>query len=226
MTVAVTDGADAVSVNVHTIPVHIPQLAGYTTGSGFVPWTASQWAQHKGALRICQNPGATDYTADILDVESGAATLTDCPIWAVHALASFHAATRPGQRKPAIYCSASNVTSVVNALIAGGVHSGVGLFVADWTNSRAAALAKLETSGGPFPVTGVQYQDAGTYDLDLFLTSWLAEVSGKAVVPQVPPGQWLNPAAWTWKAVTLAGTGLDGKQHVFTFSPETGVWTT
>jgi len=176
--VAMTDGADAVSVNVHTIPVHITQLAGYTTGSGYVPWTASQWAQHKGALHICQDSGATDHTADILDVESGAASFEDCAPWAKAALANYHAGTRPGQREPAIYMSGSNVTPVVNALIAGGIHSGVGLFLAEW-NGRDFAVAKLEASSGPFPVIGVQYEDAGSYDLDLFLTSWLVKVSKK-----------------------------------------------
>ena len=179
MTVAMTKGADAVSVNVHTIPVNIPQLAGYTTGSGWVPWTGAQWSAHPNALRICQDPGATDLTADILDVESGAATLADCAPWAIHALANFHAGTRPGQRSPAIYMSGSNVTPVVNALIAGGVHAGVGLFVAAW-NGREYAVEQLNKSGGPFPVVGVQYEDAGSYDLDLFLASWLNNRSKKA----------------------------------------------
>ena len=74
--------------------------------------------------------------------------------------------------------SGSNVTPVVNALIAGGIHSGVGLFLAEW-NGRDFAVAKLEASSGPFPVIGVQYEDAGSYDLDLFLTSWLVKVSRK-----------------------------------------------
>jgi hypothetical protein len=151
--VAMTDGADAVGANVHTIPAGIPQLAGYTTGSAWVPWTAQQWETHPNALHICQDSGATDHVADILDVESGAATLEDCAPWSKAALASFHSAARPGQRSPAIYCSASNVTPVVNALIAGEVKSGIGLFVADW-NGRANAVEMLDKYGGPSPSSG------------------------------------------------------------------------
>ena len=222
----ITDAADAQGVNLHTVPA-VPQLAGYSTGSGGVPWSAAQWAAHPDALRICQDTGATDRTADILDVETGAATYAECPSWAKGALASFHGASRPGQRSPAIYCSASNVTAVVNALIAGKVTSGVGLFVADWTNSRAAAIAVLNISGGPFPVIGVQYADKGTYDADVFLTSWLNNRSkkGTTMTMQPPPGQWQDAAAWSWKEAALIGTGLDGNLHVFTFDPASGSWT-
>ena len=129
----VTDVADATTGNLHTVPSTYKQLAGYTTGIG-IQWTAAQWAAHPTAIRICQNPGATDLTADVLDVESGAATVADCPGWAKAALANWHVATRPGQRSPAIYMSQSNVTAVVNALTAAKV-SGIGLFVADWTGS-------------------------------------------------------------------------------------------
>ena len=120
--------------------------------------------------------------------------------------------------------SQSNVTPVVNALIAGGVTSGIGLFVADW-NGLANAQAMLAKSSGPFPVIGVQYEDAGSYDLDVWLTSWLSNRSGKKVtVMQAPPGQWNDPKAWTWKECIVVGAGLDGNLHVFTFSPSTGVW--
>lgn len=33
--------------------------------------------------------------------------------------------------------------------------------------------------------------------------------------PPPPPGQWFDPAAWTWKSVSETGIGLDGKKHTF-----------
>ena len=36
--------------------------------------------------------------------------------------------------------------------------------------------------------------------------------------PAPPPGQWDNPEAWTWQSAVTAGTGLDGKLHMFHFT--------
>lgn len=45
-----------------------------------------------------------------------------------------------------------------------------------------------------------------------------------ATKPAVPPGQWLDPAEWTWAEATISGTGLDGKMHSFAYSKESNVW--
>ena len=75
-------------------------------------------------MRIDQDPAASDPTADVLDIEAGAATPASAPGWATRALASRASQARPGQRAPAVYMSQSRVTEVVNALIAGGISSG------------------------------------------------------------------------------------------------------
>lgn len=177
--------------------------AGYTTGQGDVPWTAADWQAHPGAVRICQDPGATDRTADILDVESGAATIADCAPWAKAALTAYRAGTRPGQRSPAIYTSRGMVTMVVNALITGGVLAGIGLWIADWNQDQAQAAAEVDGASGPFPVIGRQFRNAAAYDISVFSRAWLDTVSGQPV-PQPPQegkmatysGQ-LEPAAKT-----------------------------
>ena len=225
--VAVTNATDAPGFNFHFLKKGT-QVCGYTTGADGVAWTAQMWAEFPDAVRICQNPGATDHTADVLDVESGAATLADCAPWAKAALASFNNGTRPGQRYPAIYCSQSSLTAVANALVKGGVPK-LAFWVADW-NGYPNAMKMLGASSGPFPVIGVQYADNGSYDSDVFLTSWLTNRSkkkvknGTTVTPKAPPGQWDDAAAWTWQEASVIGTGLDGKLHVFTFSPSTGEW--
>lgn len=164
----------------HEFINHLPggQAAGYTTGSPSIRWTNADWAAHPGAVRIDQDFSASDPSADVLDVENGAATFSDCPRWAKQAMADFIADVRHGQRTPAIYCSASSVTSVANALVNGGVKSGVGLWVASWGIGEAAALSMLASAGGPFPVIGVQYNNGEFFDYDLFSGAWLNDVSG------------------------------------------------
>jgi peptidoglycan hydrolase-like protein with peptidoglycan-binding domain len=182
---------DAIRVNIPSLPPGARQYAGYATGSGDVPWTEQDFADHATALgpclRIDQDPAASDPAADLLDVEEGAATISDCPWWAKRALKDFQAARRPGQRPPAIYCSASNVTAVVNSLVTGGVTSGVGLHVANWSLTEAQALADVLAASGPFPVVGIQFTDDGAYDVSVFSAAWLARQSGKPAPAPVPP---------------------------------------
>ncbi len=135
---------DAVRVNIAQLPPGY--AAGYSTGTGIVPWTAADWAAHPGAVRIDQDPAASDPTADILDVEAGAATFADCPGWYKRALADYRSAARPGQRAPAIYASLSNLPAVANALISGGVTS---RRVAGRGVRRAAPGARASRVGVP-----------------------------------------------------------------------------
>ena len=146
----ITIAYDVTAANYARVPSG--QRCGYTTGSPDIAWTLAMWQANPGAVRICQDAAASDATADVLDVEKGAATPGECAGWVKRALASFAANTRPGQRRPAIYCSASAVTSVVNALNAGGVISGVGLWVASWGIGEPAAAGDVLKAAGPFPV--------------------------------------------------------------------------
>jgi hypothetical protein len=212
---------DAIGANVS----HLPDgpAAGYSTGSGDVPWTAAQWKAHPGAVRIDQDPGASDPTADILDVERGAATPASCVGWVKRASICYMTASRPGQRKPAIYVNRSNRTAVADALIAGGIREGVGLWLANPGMTRAAAEAMVDGASGPFPIIAVQYQFGAQYDTSVFSQAWLQEVSVTAPAkPEPPPGEWRNPAEWTWKDVWEIGIGLDGNLHVF--HKEGGTW--
>jgi hypothetical protein len=168
----------------NTVPTGV-QLAGYVTGSSDIVWTAAMFASKPGSIHIDQSPNNTvlDELADILDFENGAATLADLVGWVKAAQANFAANARPGQRKPAIYCSADSLTDVVNALIKGGVTSGVGLWIAHFGVTEEAAIAVLEAASGPFPVIGFQFTDTGgggDYDIDVFSTDWLGTQSGIA----------------------------------------------
>lgn len=189
---SLTLGYDTVGRDVHLLPAGAKQVAGYTTGTGIVPWTPQQFAAHPGAIRICQDAAASDSTADVLDIESGAATYADAGPWYRAAVSHRAGGTRPGQRLPCIYTSLSNVTPLVNHLIAEGVHSGPRLWIAHWGVSQAAAAAAV-TETGPWPIVGYQFTDPGPYDIDLWASDWLT--SGQPVVPPPLPGWAANAIA-------------------------------
>jgi hypothetical protein len=174
---SITIAYDATHANVGRVPKGV-QAAGYVTGSGGVAWTAADWAAHPGAVRIDQSPELTsvDETADVLDVENGAATIADVAAWARAALANFKSGKRAGQRSPLVYCDGENVTPVANALVAGKV-TGVGLFIAKWGDTITQAVTEVLAASGPFPVCGIQFSSAGPYDIDVFSAAWLAAVS-------------------------------------------------
>ena len=222
MTSAYVVGYDAIGANIGSLPKGAQVYAGYSTGSGYVPWTKADFEAHATELGPClhidQDPAASDPTADILDVERGAATVADVAWWVKRARADFEAGVRPGQRSPVIYMSASDVTAVVNALIKGGVTSGVGLFVANWSLTEAQAVADVLAAAGPFPVVGVQFNDDGLFDVDVFSRSWLLNQSGRRPPPPPPPPPPPIPA---WQETmmnalpTLSVGARDEAGHVF-----------
>jgi hypothetical protein len=221
MPVTTVLGYDAMGVNAAKLP-RGAQAAGYVTGTGGVPWSAQDWLDHPGAVRIDQSPvpSAMDATSDVQDMESGAVTLDELAARVRLMQASYAAGIRPGQRSPAVYASKSRITDVVNALIAGGIAGGVGLAVADYNTTQTDAAAAVAQASGPYPIIWYQFADLGDYDAGVFSVPWLDAVS--VARPPAPPGQWSNPAAWTWRDAWIAGTGLDGNAHAFRLA--SGQW--
>ena len=209
---------DATHANTGSLPAG-GMYAGYVTGSGDIPWNAEDWAKFPNAVRIDQTPASSpwDATADVDDMERGAVTLPELAPRAKLRIASFHNGTRPGQREPLVYASASNITPVANALIAGGVTSGVGLWVANWNLTEPEAVAEVLAASGPFPIRAVQYRNAGAFDMSVVDTGWLSTVSGKPAPPPAPgtaipapPGRWERGAV-------LMGVGTDGNVWAATY---------
>ena len=171
-------GYDVIHASLTRVPGGV-QLCGYTTGSANIAWTTADWTAHPGSVRICQDAGATDRTADVLDVEQGAATIADVPGWAAAALASYKAGTRPGQRYPLVYCQMAAVTPIANGLTAARLASGeIGLWIADWNNNMLADILKVASASGPFPVHGWQVSSLTYYDVNVFSADWLNAVAG------------------------------------------------
>lgn len=168
---------DAIHDNVSKLPPG-NWGAGYTTGTPDIRWTDADWAKFPRAVRICQDSGSDD-TADVLDIENGAATDEDAAAWYPRARDAFLAGKRPGQRHPALYRSAAFVTGLVNTLIAHGITSGPSLFPANWGEADAAVRAEIAKAGGPFPVIGVQNHNFNSDDESLIAESWLTAVSSR-----------------------------------------------
>lgn len=221
---------DTIGANVTRLPADSPVVAGYTTGSGGVPWTAAQRAAHPDMVLIDQSPaaGMWDGLADVQDEESGAVTVAEVPGRARAMLAAYHAGARPGQRQPTIYVGARhNATPVVNAMVAAGIPGGICLAVAMPNTTAADAQAVInETAGTPWPVVWAQYAFGDAYDVGLVSRAWLANVSRKPVVtagkPPVPPGPWESPAAYPWAQVSIFAVRTDGGLRVIVL--EDGKW--
>lgn len=183
---SITPGFDVTGANLGKQPAG--QLAGYDTGSAGIAWSAAQFEANPGTVHIDQDVQASDYTADVLDVERGAATVADVPRWFTRALANYRGGVRPGQRYPAVYISKSRVTDLANALTVAGHTITPHLWVADWNGQEAADIAAINTASGPWPIVAFQFESMLDFDLDVFSTSWLQTVSRK---PSPVPPQWV-----------------------------------
>lgn len=170
----------------HVTPPLGQKMAGYVTGTNGVAWTPGQWADHPDAIRIDQSPVNTpaDELADVLDVETGAATPDDAPSWVRAARSNYLGVVRPGQRSPLVYVNRSNVTAVANALSAAQPVISCGLWLAA-PMARSEAETLVLTASGPFPIIGVQYSFQSLFDVSVFNGEWFRNVSRNA--PEKPP---------------------------------------
>lgn len=151
MSVPTTVGMDTVRTAAQNIPANAQCVLGYDTGSGIVPWTQTEWNRFTSAIKlhITQVNGTNNVDSDIIDIEPQAATIDQAVEWCKERIAA--------HKIPTCYLSESNVTPLVNALVAVGINSGVYLGVAHPGMSIEDAQAILDNAGGPFPIAYVQY---------------------------------------------------------------------
>lgn len=156
------------------------QAALYVTGTPDIKATPAMLKANPTAVTINQSGG--DIIADAYDVETGAITPAQLPALIKDAQIVWHGTI--GRRHPVAYVNQSNKTAVVNALVAAKL-TNVGLWIADYSLTEAAAISLLQSSGGPYPVIGYQYNDTGLYDKNVWLESWVNTVSESQVTPEV-----------------------------------------
>jgi hypothetical protein len=75
------------------------------------------------------------------------------------------------------------------------------LWIANWTGSLAAGQAMVGTFIGGFPVLGVQYLNAGPYDMDVFDSGWWSTRAATAL--SFPLTQGMSDAGTTGLVHTL-----------------------
>ena len=138
---------DAIRVNAHNIPRSTPKVAGYVTGTGAVPWTATEWGYfpRAGKVRIDQTPGLavfSDGQADVADVEYLAGTIGSF-VDAVRA----RIRSRAGGGWSTIYGTDSTIAAADAELQAAGPHGWyyghVDCWLANWDLDEAGAAALI-----------------------------------------------------------------------------------
>ena len=226
MSITVEPMIDAIHASVDNVPASAPKVAGYTTGTPDIVWTAADWARFSHSkVRICQDEGS-DQSADVLDIEPGAATNANAVTWA--------RARKTRGHVPSFYTSVSNLTPLLNTLEAAGITSGY-LWVANWNLSEGEAAKLVTGQNGPFPIKAVQWaspsSNPGTLVPGTGLT--LAQANCDLSVadrswPSVPPPPLHTSAPappGLWKSAQLLGIGLDGNAWGTTYDAVTGKWT-
>jgi hypothetical protein len=175
MTLATVVGYDVTAENYETRPL-AGQIALYVTGTTDIIATSAMLAANPDAITINQSGGTT--IADMYDVESGAVTPAELPGLIRQARTARLTGNR--RRNPGAYVNQSNLTPVVNELVSAKM-TNVPLWVADYNLSLAEAISALQSSSGPYPIVGYQYADVGTHDEDVWLASWVSQVSQTGV---------------------------------------------
>jgi hypothetical protein len=173
MTLATVEGYDVTSKNYTHRPI-IGQPAFYVTGTPDVMSTPLMRSSYPGAILINQSSTDQNVIADMYDVETGALTPAQVP--ALIKSARVERLSGNGRRNPGVYVNQSNMTTVVNELVAASL-TNVPLWLADYSLTVEEAITLLQGSSGPYPIVGYQYNDAGAYDQDVWLESWVNATS-------------------------------------------------
>lgn len=224
-------GIDTIGANATNIPLNTPVIGAYVSGTGPIPWTASDLSDFAKdqVVRIYQGygtyPGVGNY--DMIDVETGAVTIAQ-------AASEVEKRVLSGYNWTIIYGTDSTISECAlaiqalgNNIWAGHVYS----WLADWDLSEAEATAKLGTQIHGMTCIGVQWASPSSnpntiapgttktlreLNLDLNVVDVsLLPLPGKAVSP-LPPVQPAihglvvyesSPSTYTSKDVTSTDGG-------------------
>ncbi|MGA2412713.1 MAG: hypothetical protein ABSG46_20310 [Candidatus Binataceae bacterium] len=192
--------ADFTGAAVASVPASLTvgKVAGYVTGSGIVPWTATDFDKYpdKVRIRIDQSAGGAAFaagTAQVLDIETGAATDAD-------AVTSVPERQKRGEYST-IYVAAGNLAALQAKLKDAGVkmHK-VGYWVANWDLDQSQAVATLGNE-----VVAVQWASPTENPTTLVPGTSLTLAQANVDLSVTLPG-WYPPAApaASWQARALA----------------------
>ena len=173
------------SVGVSSLEAGFPVYAGYAYGP-FDNWAALVARFGKTSKLISISPSVEDTErVACLDVEPGNATPAESPAF-----------VRLGQagilNKPTIYCSAGDISAVVDAMSNAGIsRNSYYIWSAHWIGLHICGPA---TCGYP-QADGCQYASNNAFDSDVFTASMFVSVK-----PPTPPKPPVPPADWSYGA--------------------------
>ena len=165
------------STNPFDIPLEgLAAVAGY--GDGTFEWSSSGWARFAAPIVPLSIVISGADRGDILDVEPGCADASESPGWADRF-------SRPGRRRPTIYCNRSTINEVRRAM--GGRPFDWWAATLDGTRDVAGAVA-VQFAGES--LTGGHYDESVILDPD-----WIGVAPGPGPVPEPTDrsGHWWGP---------------------------------
>ena len=168
-------------------------VAAYANGL-YKTTSAAVAGRFEGLPEVWIDVNGTDVYADVLDVETGDATLAGAVAWVKAKLA-----TKPVY-PPVVYCDRSTLTPLFNAMSAGGLHVGTHfrLWIATLDGTKTVpdmtGVTAVQYAGQP--QTGHHYDESIVYD-----NAWKAA----APAPAPPPAPVVVLPVLTGVLVQLPG---------------------
>ncbi len=160
----------------------IQLVAGYLNGK-ISQWSNDDWNRFAGTSvgLVTIDVDGSRPDADVLDVETGDASVTTAVTWVKNKLG------RGPSFLPILYCNRSTLTPLFNALLAAGFH--VNTHFKIWIGTLDGTMSVPDMTG----VVAVQYageaQTGGHYDQSaVYDDTWKAVVLAHGVLVQLPAG--------------------------------------
>lgn len=169
------------SITASDIPASGVQIiAGYVNGK-ISQWSTEDWFRFPGLSLVTIDVDGSRPDADILDVETGDATVETAVAWVRTKL------SRGTSFLPILYCNRATLTPLFNALQAAGYH--VNTHFKTWIGTLDGTMSVPDMTG----VVAVQYagdkQTGGHYDQSIvYDDTWKAPILDHGVLVQLPGG--------------------------------------
>lgn len=155
MTIETVTMYDTIGQSAGNIPTSALKVGGYVTGTDNILWPADRWSlfTKAGHVRIDQSESASDFvdgTADVVDVETGAATFASA--------SSAVKARQANSLDSTVYVDTANVDDLMSAFHTDDVNiAAVNVWLANWSLNEAEAAALIGTDVQGMTVVAVQW---------------------------------------------------------------------
>lgn len=210
---------DTIHRYVPNIPADDPAIqavCGYVTEvggpGGDIEWTSADFGRFPNYVKhtICQLPAGNPAGAEIIDLETSAATDAEVVRW----VKARHDAKLPAH----IYADVANVPGVRQAVYGAGEQDQTYLWLANWNLDEQEATALLGTMYEGFMVEGVQWASPTSNPHTLLPgTSFTLLTSGCDLSVTIPFSGWKESTRHLVSVIAVA-TYSDGTKKSWTVS--------